>query len=468
MLRHVLHRCVFAAIGLTLFAACETSKSSAPLGTARMTVTVIPADGTTPSVLITGPGSYSKTIWPRRLSRVSRTALIPSPLIQHSARIQSSALLLTPLLSPTARRPSRPVRLQTSLCSTRPEPTSAECRSATSSISTRMSSRPPSSASPTRRQYQPIRCKLVVHPGPDGLALDRNGNLWVDDVRSDTLRMFTPADRNSAGSKTPSRTLVSADVGAPWDIQFDPQGNLWVINCGSNYGTLAGIHTWPTRVRRRANRRIGCSRGSRLVLPARHCVGWQRQCLGDRLFAEPPAGIHCRPDVSRWHTTDRHHWLQQRIADQGLESHLRRQRKPVGSTGALGTIGGHALVEFTPGQLAAGGAPTPHTTITLPLSVDPYSMAFDRRGYLWVSDPFNNAVYAFTPAQLANGNAASAVTIRWQSPNYEPGQIVLDPYATPDHSAASSAQSRRRPALLANRPGTAGLRTVTLKPPPER
>src|SRR5580704_16397550 len=62
MLRHALHRCVVAAIGLTLFAACETSKSSAPLGTARMTVTVIPADGTTPSVLITGPGSYSKTI----------------------------------------------------------------------------------------------------------------------------------------------------------------------------------------------------------------------------------------------------------------------------------------------------------------------------------------------------------------------------------------------------------------------
>lgn len=76
-----------------------------------------------------------------------------------------------------------------------------------------------------------------------------------------------------------------------------------------------------------------------------------------------------------------------------------------GGTVAAGGTVLPALYEFTPGQLAALGstndAPTPNITIQSADFTFPQQAVFDAAGNLWVSDNGSNAVFVFTPSQLA-------------------------------------------------------------------
>ena len=77
--------------------------------------------------------------------------------------------------------------------------------------------------------------------------------------------------------------------------------------------------------------------------------------------------------------------------------------------------GSHSIVEYTPGQLAEGGAQTPAVTLADDGSQsleDPVLPAFDSAGDLWVPNYFGNTLVEFTPQQLAaSGDPAPAVTI---------------------------------------------------------
>jgi sugar lactone lactonase YvrE len=78
-------------------------------------------------------------------------------------------------------------------------------------------------------------------------------------------------------------------------------------------------------------------------------------------------------------------------------------------------IGSNTLVEYTPGQLTAGGAQTPPVKITSDgaNSLDaPYYLAFDAAGNLWVPNFMANTLVEFTPDQLAaSGGPTPAATI---------------------------------------------------------
>jgi sugar lactone lactonase YvrE len=68
--------------------------------------------------------------------------------------------------------------------------------------------------------------------GPQGLAVDPTGNLYVANTSNDTVTMYPP------GSGSPSLTLHQ-DLTAPAAIALDPKGNVWVSNeLGSNQGTV--------------------------------------------------------------------------------------------------------------------------------------------------------------------------------------------------------------------------------------
>ena len=76
--------------------------------------------------------------------------------------------------------------------------------------------------------------------------------------------------------------------------------------------------------------------------------------------------------------------------------------------------GPDTVVEFTQAQLATGGAPAPTVTLAATAgSLDgPTALVFDRAGDLWVSNVFNNSVVEFTPGQLAaSGSPTPKVTI---------------------------------------------------------
>ena len=79
-----------------------------------------------------------------------------------------------------------------------------------------------------------------------------------------------------------------------------------------------------------------------------------------------------------------------------------------GGTVAAGGKVPPGLDEFTPAQLAALKTtpnPTPNVKINSAEFVFPQQAVFDATGNLWVSDNGANAVFEFTPAQLAAGGA---------------------------------------------------------------
>jgi sugar lactone lactonase YvrE len=470
MPRYLLQRSVTAGVALTLLTNCDTSKSSAPMGTGRMTVTVTPADGTTPVVQIIGPGNYSKTIAATQilsgLSAGSYTVVADSAVGPDS--IVGTIVDTASVTTSPATVTSGATATVTVQYATRSHVGGMWVGNELYQYAYVFASNQLRTTDTTSIPADSLQTGGTS--GPVGLALDPAGNLWVDDVRSDTLRMFTPDDRNAAGSKTPSRVLVSADIGAPWTMQFDPQGNLWVINCGGDYGTLAeftpsqlaagGVQTAAAVAR--ADPVTFCPQG--IAWDGNGHV-WVTDYEQNRLLEFTVSQISAGGTLTPIDSVGSNNGSLTRATSVIFDA----SGNLWVSTGALGATGGHALVEFTPAQLGAGGAPVPHTTITLPSLVDPYSLVFDSRGSLWVSDPLSNAVYAFTAAQRASGTATPAVTIHWASPNYEPGQILLDPYATPVHSAAPSGRRiSPAPSSPAQPLGAALQRTVARKPPPER
>ncbi len=102
-----------------------------------------------------------------------------------------------------------------------------------------------------------------------------------------------------------------------------------------------------------------------------------------------------------------------------------------GGTVSTGGTVKPALYEFTAAQVAALGTnnnPNPHVTINSAQFTFPQQAVFDAKGNLWVSDNGSNAVFVFTPAQLAgnNANAVPNVTINSDPAFNGPLGIVFD------------------------------------------
>ncbi len=67
----------------------------------------------------------------------------------------------------------------------------------------------------------------TVGPGPDGLAFDKSGNLYVADVHDDTIDKVTP-------SRIVTTFISGNGVHSPSGLAFDSSGNLFVANFFSN------------------------------------------------------------------------------------------------------------------------------------------------------------------------------------------------------------------------------------------
>ncbi len=81
--------------------------------------------------------------------------------------------------------------------------------------------------------------------GPEQMALDAQGDLWVASSLANTVVEYTPAQLSTGGDLTPSVTLSAADtsLGTPISIAFDHQGNMWVANATVVLGNDAGLST---------------------------------------------------------------------------------------------------------------------------------------------------------------------------------------------------------------------------------
>jgi len=85
--------------------------------------------------------------------------------------------------------------------------------------------------------------------GPNSLAFDHSGNLWVANLRETvppfTVVEFSVSQLAASGSPIPAVTLTDDGKGSlsgPWGLAFDGAGNLWVANIGvdSSNGVIGG------------------------------------------------------------------------------------------------------------------------------------------------------------------------------------------------------------------------------------
>jgi len=197
--------------------------------------------------------------------------------------------------------------------------------------------------------------------GPNGLALDADGNLWVSLVDVQALGMYSPSQLASSGSPTPQVVIDSdgTSIGFGYAITFDPSGNLWVANTSDDRLEMFTPAQLAT----------SGSPSPSVVLTAAATT------------LDGPLGMTFDDEGALW----------------------------VSSTQTP------AVVKFPPSELASSGTATASVVLTANgSSLDrPEGLAFDDDGSLWVANEgAANTLVKFTPAQIeASGSPVPDVTI---------------------------------------------------------
>ena len=207
---------------------------------------------------------------------------------------------------------------------------------------------------------------------PSGLAFDASGNLWVSSFFFDTiveysssqLQTLVQGSSSSADNLTPTLVMQESTTGGiqsidyPYQIGFDAAGNLYVANYYSSSTQGSGSVTEFS-----ASELHPTSPGS--------------------TYAPAPVSVLSNGDVD---------------GPQGL---------------AIGPVSGSA-----PQQLAVGssGDVSGLATINLPLPASagsgpnqPYSLALDTNGDVWVANYASSTISEYTPAELASQTGPAVV-----------------------------------------------------------
>ena len=240
----------------------------------------------------------------------------------------------------------------------------------------------------------PTQSFSKVMSGPDALAFDSSGDLWVGNYESDKLVEY-PKVQLSTVSPVPA-VVISAGAGnspnEPASLTFDRSGDLWVANQGPGtvteysqaqltksgspapYKTISypGLST-PLAVRFDRSGDLWVSNTDRVV-----------ELTKAELAKADPA-----PSV-----------VISLVSFSGYANDIAFDQQ--GNLWVANESG--TLVELTEAQLAHSGAPSPHVTIT-DLALSQLSgVALDSSGDLWTSEP-SNVVVEFTKAQLAKSGS---------------------------------------------------------------
>ncbi|MGA3355098.1 MAG: hypothetical protein ABSD85_18250 [Acidimicrobiales bacterium] len=231
--------------------------------------------------------------------------------------------------------------------------------------------------------------------GPNSIAFDRYGDLWVANNTSNTVTEYSKAELAKA-SPVPTVTISLA---GPDGNAFSPSGELWV---GSNNEVVEFTEAQLAK---------SGSPHPAVTLAANSCS-----------IAFDPSG-----DLWEGSTGDEvYEWTEAQLTKSGspaprvtinstsLKEPCRPTFDSAGDMWAANYNGnyGDTVVEFTKAQLAKSGSPRARVTITPKPSssepdglADPGDVAFDRTGDLWVPNAGAGAVVELTQAQLAKSGS---------------------------------------------------------------
>jgi sugar lactone lactonase YvrE len=400
------------------------SSSTAPGGTGGMKVTIVSAEGT-PSVMISGPNAYSKTLSATETLRglapgiytVIGDSVVTPDSIVGTVTDSAHVSVLHPLVAAG-------ITVQDSVVYT------IKDRIGGLWVANNFYQTIPQLAANQLRATRPTvpgDTLATTVSGPAGLALDPAGNMWVSSWSSDSLVMYTPAARSAGGNSAPSTVIVSAVLDNANGIAFDAHGSLWVANCGGR--SILGYSAGQLAAGASQAPEVTISGGANVICPYALAFDgngnvWVADDSADHIVEYSAAQLAV-PGTSTPAPIN--------VITSNSGSLALTDAVVFDAAGNLWVANDSipTVVSYTPAQLAAGGSAVP-TIITLPANTDPYGLAFDMRGTLWVSDYNNGILYGLAKSQLATtGSPAPSVTLGVTLNNlFLPQQPLFDPYAT--------------------------------------
>jgi sugar lactone lactonase YvrE len=204
----------------------------------------------------------------------------------------------------------------------------------------------------------------AVTTGIEGLgaAFDASGNLWLTNFGTSTVVEYSASQLASSGTPTAAVSLTASagSLSEPAGLAFDANGNLWVANLTGN-----------TVVEFTASQLASSGSPTPAVT-----ISAASGSLAN------PVGIAFDTNGDLW----------------------------------VANTNDSTIVEYTPSQLSATGAPAPAVTLSATAGsiVGPLMIAFDASGHLWVANGDNgqNTLVAFSASQLAaSGSPVPVVTL---------------------------------------------------------
>jgi sugar lactone lactonase YvrE len=419
-----------AAVALQWLAAlalggCSSSSGPTAPTTGSLTVTITAPAGVTPSVAVTGPGGYHRTL----SATDTLSGLAVGSYTVTAATVRGANPIVATVYTATVTGGAATV-----------------VAGATAAASVSYAARPGSGAlwvanlgGNTVGGYSAAQLAAstaaapatALGSGASRIAFDAGGNLWVTDV-GDRVVEFAASQLATSGRPTPAVTLSADGHGSLFfaeGLAFDASGNLWVVNpsntvveFAANQLAASGSPTPAVTL---------SDTGGSLNTPVNLAFDvsgnlWIANHENSTLveFAKSQLGASGSPTPAVT------------LSDDGSGS----LSGPIGlafdASGNLWVASNRdsTVVEFSASQLTASGGPTPAITLSATGgSLDsPEGLAFDASGNLWVTNTSttgHGTVVEFAANQLATSGAATPNVTVSGSAIKEPVGLAFDPAA---------------------------------------